>query len=319
MTGMLRPPRWGGLLLPLLAALSLIFLLLLPTASRAGADAAMESSVSRYLDSIRDDPVRMAAFLRDMPKGGDLHSHLSGAVSTESLIRFAVTDGLCIDTASFVASFPPCTSTQRPAADTTTDENFYNQIIAAWSMEDFVQGPESGHDHFFNAFGKFDAASSKKGDMLAEVASRAAAQNQFYLEIMLTRQSSAVRKLAQRFGFDPDLAQMLKRLKEDGAMDKLVEAAKADTDADLTRFSSLLGCGGPEADPACTLPIRFISQVNRTSPPEVVFAQAVLGFELMEKDKRYAGINFVAPEDNRVALADYRLHMQMVGFLRDQY
>jgi adenosine deaminase len=314
MPAMSRLPRWSLPALPILVLVAAALGFLLPL--RAAADAA---PVARYLDSIRGDPVRLQAFLRDMPKGGDLHSHLSGAVSTESLIRFAVADGLCIDAVSFVAAPPPCGPGQRPAADASGDRGFYEQVIRAWSMEGFVSGPESGHDHFFNAFGKFGAATSRKGDMLAEVASRAAAQNEHYLEIMLTRQSSTVRALAERVGFDADFGRMLAGLKEDGAMDKLVAAGRAETDADFDRFDSLLGCGTPRADPACDLPIRLISQVGRTSAPEVVFAQAVIGFELAERDERYVAINLVAPEDDPVALRDYRLHMRMVGYLREVY
>lgn len=307
-----RPPRAGGVLRTVLVVLGLSFLSLPPASGSL-------DPVSRYLESIRDDPVRLHAFLRDMPKGGDLHNHLSGAVSTESLIRFAVDDGLCIDAVSFVASPPPCGPDQRPASDTVGDDDFYHRVIAAWSMEGFSPGPESGHDHFFAAFEKFGAAASHGGDMLAEVASRAAAQHEFYLEILLTRQAPAVRALAQRVGFDPDFSKMLARLKKDGAMTRIVAAARRDTDADLARFRAVLQCPNAEADPACTLPIRFDSQVRRIAEPEVVFAQAVLGFELAERDRRYVGVNLVAPEDDPVSLRDYRLHMRMVGYLREVY
>lgn len=81
-----------------------------PVAAPAGVDA-----VDHYLDSVRDEPDRLAAFLREMPKGGDLHTHLSGATSTETLLRFAVEDGLCLETATHVAMVPPCGPGQRPA------------------------------------------------------------------------------------------------------------------------------------------------------------------------------------------------------------
>ena len=43
-----------------------------------------------------------------MPKGGDLHSHLSGAIYAESMIDWAAEDGLCVDTKSLVLQKPPC-------------------------------------------------------------------------------------------------------------------------------------------------------------------------------------------------------------------
>jgi adenosine deaminase len=276
------------------------------------------AGVARYLDSIRHDPGRRLAFLRALPKGADLHNHLSGSVTTETLIRFAVGDGLCIDPASFMASPPPCLANQRPASDTAADKGFATQVLDAWSMQDFA-GPESGHDHFFTAFGKFSAAMSHKGEMLAEDAQLAVAQHEFYLETMITPRSGAVAALAGQVGFDPDLARMRTRLLEGGAIDQIVTAARAGTDADFATFHAVLNCGKPQADPACTLPIRLVSQVTRTQVPEVVFAQLLVNLELARQDPRYVGVNFVAPEDAPVALRDYQRHMQMIGYLRTLY
>ena len=58
--------------------------------SSAQANNSAEQRTSRYMDSIRRQPPALLAFLRDMPKGGDLHNHLSGAVYAESFIDFAV-------------------------------------------------------------------------------------------------------------------------------------------------------------------------------------------------------------------------------------
>ncbi|MGH3826547.1 MAG: adenosine deaminase, partial [Pseudonocardiaceae bacterium] len=78
-------------------------------------------------------------------------------------------------------------------------------------------------------------------------------------------------------------------------------------------------CDTAQADPACTLPVRFLSQVTRTQAPKAVFAQLLLGMELAAHDPRYVGINIVAPEDDPVALRDYHLHMEMIGYLHGLY
>ncbi|MGZ7106922.1 MAG: adenosine deaminase, partial [Candidatus Angelobacter sp.] len=39
-----------------------------------------EQKTARYFESIRSQPLLLHAFLQQMPKGGDLHNHLSGAV-----------------------------------------------------------------------------------------------------------------------------------------------------------------------------------------------------------------------------------------------
>jgi adenosine deaminase len=99
-----------------------------------------EMGVERYLNSVRHEPARLRSFLLDLPKGGDLHNHLSGAASTELLISLAARDGLCINVTTFVAAGGPCGTDQRPATDTSTDPAFYRAVLMSWSMEGFQPG-----------------------------------------------------------------------------------------------------------------------------------------------------------------------------------
>src|SRR5882672_8334162 len=59
-----------------------------------------EAATARYFASIRNDPSLLLAFLTAMPKGGDLHNHLSGAIYAENYLRWAADDGLCLVTAT---------------------------------------------------------------------------------------------------------------------------------------------------------------------------------------------------------------------------
>jgi len=63
-----------------------------------------EDRAARHFDSVRGDPAALRAFLRAMPKGGDIHTHLSGAVYAESYIAWAAKADppLCADTATGV-------------------------------------------------------------------------------------------------------------------------------------------------------------------------------------------------------------------------
>src|SRR6185436_16333259 len=42
-----------------------------------------EAATATYFASIRNNPSLLLAFLAEMPKGGDLHNHLSGAIYAE--------------------------------------------------------------------------------------------------------------------------------------------------------------------------------------------------------------------------------------------
>lgn len=285
---------------------------------RAGATA--QDRVDAYLDAVRDEPGRLREFMVELPKGGDLHTHLSGAVPTDKLIDFAVEDDLCIDTTTYVSSQGQCVAGQRPASDVRTDGHFYDRVMRAWSMKGFPgRTGTTGHDHFFDTFTKFSAATERKGDMLAVVGARTAAQNIGYLEPLFSRQSTAMKALAKQVGYDSDLATMHAKLRSSEAFGKIVKAAIRETDEDFARYRSVLRCDLPDADPGCGLAIRIDFQVGRIAAPEVVFANLLLGFVLADCDPRYVGVNLVQPEDAQGALDDYRLHMRMVRYLKGVY
>ncbi|MGW6408417.1 adenosine deaminase family protein [Streptomyces vinaceus] len=280
---------------------------------------AYDASTAPAAPAPASGPARSRDFFADLPKGGDLHNHLSGAVTTEFLIELAAEDGLCITTDTTTAVPPPCGSGTRPAADAVTDAAFRRQVIQAWSMQDFP-ADGNGHDHFFATFDKFGEVPWRHpGRILAEVAGTAARQNQFYLETMITPASGAARALADRVGYDADLDAMHDKLLADGGLDAVVRQARADADTTDAEFRTAAHCDTPRPDAACSLPYRWISQVGRLGTPERVFTQLALGMRLAERDPRFVAVNLVQPEDGAVALRDYRLHMRMVNYLKTQY
>ncbi|MFF9719508.1 adenosine deaminase [Streptomyces sp. NPDC014603] len=288
-----------------------------PTAPRPVT--AGEAVTAARLDAIRDDPRRAREFFRRLPKGGDLHNHLSGAVSTEYLVELAAEDGLCVDTSTMTAVPPPCGPGTRPAADARTDRAFHDAIVRAWSMQDFP-ADGNGHDHFFATFGRFGEVTWRhRGKLLAEVADGIAAQNQFYLETMVTPASDGAKHLAAEVGWDPDLARLHEKLTAGGGLDRLVTEAKKESDDADAEFRTAARCDTDTPRPACRIPVRWISQVSRGSAPERVFTQMALGMRLAERDARFVAVNLVQPEDAEVALRDYSLQMRMLKYLRGVY
>ncbi|MEV3987635.1 adenosine deaminase [Streptomyces sp. NPDC049837] len=280
---------------------------------------ALEAGTAAYLHAIRRSPHLLRAFFRHLPKGGELHNHLSGAVTTEYLIELAAEDGLCIDTGTMTAVAPPCGPGTRPAAEARTDRAFHDAIVRAWSMQDFPPGG-NGHDHFFATFGKFGEVTWRhRGKQLAEVANGAAAQNQFYLETMVTPASEGAKTLAAQVGWDPDLATLHRKLVAGGRLDGIVTQARKEADDTAAEFRTAARCGTSRPEPGCRLPVRWISQVSRGSSPERVFTQMALGMRLAERDPRFVAVNLVQPEDGDTALRDYGLHMRMLKYLRGVY
>jgi hypothetical protein len=289
-----------------------------------GAGDANEAATARRLASIRNQPLALEAFLREMPKGADLHNHLSGSIYAESYLRWAAEDNFCLVVATMTLVQPtpqtPCdqASGRPPAGPALQNSTVYNQAIDAMSMRNWPAGL-NGHDHFFQAFAKFGAVSAARtGDMIAEVASRAAAEHVSYLELMVTSDNGSAVRLGREAGWNPDLAQMRNKLL---SMDwaGAIATARQRLDAFEMRARDVMKCGTSMADAGCLVTVRYVGQVGRAAPPAEVFAQILGGMDVQSTEPRVVGVNLLQPEDDPVAVRDFMLHMNMIEFLRPFY
>nr|WP_321985650.1 adenosine deaminase [uncultured Lichenicoccus sp.] len=297
--------------------LPLLFGLLAIVGSPAVAEDA-DKHATRLFDSLASQPARLRMLLREMPKGADLHNHLSGAIYAESYLGWASQAGLCLDAATHALGPAPCHPPMRPAAEALAHTPGLNEgEIDALSMRDFAPGPadRSGHDHFFGTFGTFDAAGKgRAGEMLAEAANRAAADHVLYLEIMhypLMRESAALGLSHPWHG--EDFAHDLDEIKP--GLPALVREARIRTNEAEARMRTVLHCGTRQAQPGCLVRVRYLTQVLRAMPPAAVFAQMAYSYALVTDDPRFLGVNIVEPEDDPVALRDYDLHMRAFRYL----
>ena len=287
----------------------------------ATATTAAEQKTARYFESVRNQPLLLHAFLQQMPKGGDLHNHLSGAVYAESFIRFAVQDGLCVDRAALAIVPPPCdpADNKPPASVALQDSALYGHLLDALSMRQFIPGPESGHDHFFATFSKFGPATNgHTAEMLAEARSRAAAGHLQYMELMFNPDGGASIRLGASLGWNDDLSKLREQLLSAG-LPKIVADASQFLDETEKKEKQDLRCAMLQADPGCGVQARYLYQVARGLPKEMVFAQILAGFELASKDPRVVGLNLVMPEDAYLPVHDFNLHMRMLDFLKSIY
>jgi adenosine deaminase len=289
--------------------------------------ASAEQNTARYFESIRNQPLLLHAFLQQMPKGGDLHNHLSGAVYAESFIKFAAEDGLCVDRAVLAFTQPPCdpASGKLPASFALQDSTLYGQLLDAFSMRQFVSGAESGHDHFFATFGKFGAATNgHTAEMLAEARSRAAVGHLQYLETMFNPDGGAASNLGGSLQWndqepvDINLRNLRDQLMASG-LPKIVADASKFLDDTEKKEQEELRCGQSQPDPGCNVLTRYLYQVGRGLKKEKVYAQILAGFEMASKDPRVVGLNLVMPEDAYLPIHDFNLHMRMLDFLHSLY
>lgn len=296
------------------------------TASESYAQAASEQKTSRHFESIRKSPAQLWKFLLKMPKGGDLHNHLSGSIYAESYIQWAAQNGLCVNNQTMALAVPPSKSacdlnTQFPATAALTNSVLFQQLIDAWSMRNWQLSGDTGHDHFFNSFGKFGAATyNQTGRMLAEAATRAAHGHVLYLELMLTPDGVVSGKIGQDVGWDGNPGSTLAKLKAAGIA-KAAAAGIENLRQAEAKKNELLKCDTPQADLGCAVTIRYVSQVSRANNSlGAVFAQMVTGFALAnDPNSKVVALNLVQGEDAPASMQNFATHMQMLNFLRPLY
>ena len=288
-------------------------------------------------------------FLKPFPKGADLHMHLSGAVYAETFIRESAQQNGCVDTArlSFVPnkgttkSIPPqavCPEGAISTASLLKDQQLYDRLINSFSLRSFVPyAGFSGHDQFFTTFDRFSGLKNVGGEWLDEVATRAAAQNEQYLEIMQTPSFTNAVNIGYKLGWPADfndanhmqvLAKLRDALLAGGLRDDVATDYKELNEAQLARVGRELCEPPPPPDlrgvfsknGGCSVQIHFLYQVLRGFPPQQVFAQTLLGFELASAHpEEVVGINFVRAEDRRDAMAEYHTEMLMLDYLHSVY
>jgi adenosine deaminase len=292
-----------------------------PSASSA------EQRTVRAFNAARKSPLQLRVFLQGMPKGGDLHLHLSGGtVYSETLIGDAAQEGLCVTTATMTLfkAQDACGEGAVPAADALKDQKLYDALVNAFSMRNFVPSAGiSGHDQFFSTFYRFQAlGSAHVGEWVDEITTRAAQQNEQYIEAMYTPAFLNAAKLGYRIGWSGDSVESMKKtydaLLAGGLRDEILTDRKEVDTIEATR-AQRQHCGQTQSQPACSVKVLYLFQVLRGFPSQQVFAQTVLGFELASVDPRFVGLNFVMPEDGYISMRDYHLHMKMLDYLHSIY
>jgi hypothetical protein len=154
-----------------------------------------EQRTARYFDSIRKSPPQQWAFVLRMPKGGDLHNHLSGAIYAESYIQWAAdkramhqTPGHWLSPAPKPSEKCDPKSEQPPASTALTKSSLYgtndrwrgrcatgNSRVKAATIISLTRSSNS-----------VPATWNQTGKMLADAVARAARGHVLYLELMLT-------------------------------------------------------------------------------------------------------------------------------------
>ena len=270
-----------------------------------------------------------------LPKGGDIHHHYSGAIYAETYLEWVDRLKYCIYREKNVdLQAEKYRIETRPdlqeslhniciSADAVRkDAAFYRELMKRWSNKDYdnhYHDQPAPDQNFFDAFGYFGPVSGYAyNEGVKMLKSRAKAENLQYIETML--------KSAPDFDY-PDLSNQLNQLPPDVEESVLLPVLAAYTDkivgdpdaqkkiADYVGSVESLATGIDDGD----FKLRFQSYVSRNGLPSKVFAGLCSAFMASQRSKLIVGVNIVGPENDYVAMRDYRLHMQMFRFLKKRF
>lgn len=280
------------------------------------------SATARHFQSIRHDVNALKTFFASMPKGGDLHNHLSGAPFAETLIEFGARENLCLEHKSQRATEPPCAApTHTPLKEILSNSNRYQKLIDAWSVRNLKASGKSGHDQFFSVFLKIARAVRNSSAIIARLRQRAAKENVQYLELMARNRTAAhrLRPIVARLVWSDKLSDMRDALLNDPDFQKAVETDTAGMNKIDERARQILNCHIATQKSACAVVVRFQTYALRLRKPAHVFAELLMAFETAQRSPFVVGVNLVGPEDDLTARQDYRLHMRIFQILAKFY
>jgi adenosine deaminase len=287
-------------------------------------DKAREAAVASRIAQAAHSPAHLRLLLRAMPKGGDLHNHLSGAIWAEDYIDWARAADFCTTPDGLSLAPPPCAPghslTQGAGDDTAASDRLIDALSTRGWQQGIGQDTISGHTQFFQTFARFGAiAQGHSGPMLAALRRQAALDQLSYLEI--DHNTDLLSAHALRASPDPMREADIPALfaAERPGVEALLDQASVELTQSETQARQILACDTAQAEPACAITTHYLFQALRALPPRQVFRSLLTGFAMAAHDPRYVGINIVMPEDAPIALADYDLHMAMIRFLAARY
>lgn len=277
-----------------------------------------EQRTAALFEAYADEPAFLRVLLRDMPKGGDLHTHLSGTPYAEEFLDWAATRDFCVDLDALAIVPPPCSTAEKEAARDLMRRNpmLYNKLVDAMSVRALLSGTPSeqnGHGQFFGSFERFlSIAALEPGKAIASTLRASAQDRVLYQEIMYNPASINIGAAnVSSAGWSGDFESALAELEP--KLPALVAQARSDADQAERGAQAALGCDANELNPGCDIEVRYNCYGLRLFPEAALFHQLATCFALTEADPRFVGVSLVQPEDDPIAVTQYDRHMEMVA------
>lgn len=274
---------------------------------------------TRFELAKRSEP-ELITFLRRMPKGADLHNHISGAAYAEYNLASAAEKKMHYNLRTNKFTREALRTNEVISIETLiADAGLLSQYLDSVSMRGWYPDTNNGHDHFFQAFERFGDERSRE-DMLVEIIQRNYYQQVQYLELMSRAAPKTINKrLAKALtDFDIDdldaayslLAPLAKASETATAIKAFLDDRENDVQMQLAANTDIRITGeNPD------LIVRYISQLKRHASLPEFFVDALVATSAMQHDARIVALNLVAAEDHPRALRNFDAQMKILDFL----
>jgi adenosine deaminase len=276
------------------------------------------SHVTEAYTAAQADKNELRLFLNAMPKGGDLHNHLTGSIYPEDLISLGKRNHDCIND-QFTLLAPQACSAHTTLDHTLQDSSLYLHILDALSIRNTAYGNPSVHENFFDVFGKTSIVKQQSmPEFLALALNQAALSNLLYAEFMLGFHRDLFDYLSTHTRYDTDFKTQQRYLNANN-FQHTIDIINARIDKMVTQANTLMQCHTKRAQAGCSVNYKLQYEILRNMPPNTVFAETYAAFLIANQNKQVVAINIVQAEELPYAQNDYALHMQMIHYFHSQF
>ena len=270
--------------------------------------------MTENFEKIKKNTPQLIMFLKNMPKGADLHLHSLGASYSEFIYQDAIKNNDYYDlrTNMFLTK-QEYDNSDKDIKIVTIEEfkrKYTDKMFDVYSMRGW-DGINKGAEHFFRTFPCALSSKRTENQMILEIIKRADNQNVKYLEIISECIPNNLGDLFRNSlkNNDFDLQNMEKYCK---ILDTL------DTEENYLQVKNFLDERENflKENGILDFTVKYIPFLCRVSSTLIdFFAEAYLMMLYCIKDLRIAGVNIVEPEDAIFSRENFENHLEIIRFI----
>lgn len=291
-----------------------------------------------------------SSYINVMPKGADLHVHLSGTVKYDELLHMSLCDKKrtwCLDKLFYASersiNFTCPTYDIKKIATCkgkVLDLKLHNQLTRSWSMINYIKNHSVSESfkHFFSIFDKVKSMTRiYQSSILSNLRKTASEQKLLHLEVLI-RFNSEIAEVEKCLRYSNsltynDIKAMMKKCQK--IVNKVAFNSIKYYENLIMKSNEELKCNRNNNDNSkrmnkrkfsfnsiispCSINIKFIISHYRHVAPSLLFVQLPISFAMIKLNSVIIGVNLVGPEDTYSSLRYFNEQMKIFKYISFYY